>query len=59
MPARPEKVATIWARDPELARDRLLRGPLTKFEGTATVTGTYQGQQVTGYGYLELVGNWF
>jgi len=31
---------------------------LTKFEGTATVTGTYQGQQVTGYGYLELVGNW-
>ncbi len=32
---------------------------LTKFEGSATVTGTYQGQQVTGYGYLELVGNWF
>jgi len=30
----------------------------TKFEGTATVTGTYQGQQVSGYGYLELVGNW-
>ncbi len=32
---------------------------LTKFEGSATVTGTYQGQQVSGYGYLELVGNWF
>ena len=31
---------------------------LTKFEGSATVTGTYQGQPVTGYGYLELVGNW-
>lgn len=31
---------------------------LTKFEGTATVTGTYQGQPVNGYGYLELVGNW-
>jgi predicted secreted hydrolase len=31
---------------------------LTKFEGTATVTGTYQGQPVIGYGYLELVGNW-
>jgi predicted secreted hydrolase len=31
---------------------------LTKFEGTASFTGTYQGQPVTGYGYLELVGNW-
>jgi predicted secreted hydrolase len=31
---------------------------LTKFEGTATVTGTYQGQQVTGHAFLELVGNW-
>jgi predicted secreted hydrolase len=31
---------------------------LTKFEGTATVTGTYQGQPVTGHGFLELVGNW-
>jgi predicted secreted hydrolase len=31
---------------------------LTKFEGTATVTGTYQGQQVTGDAFLELVGNW-
>ncbi len=31
---------------------------LTKFEGSATVTGTYQGQQVTGYAFLELVGNW-
>ena len=31
---------------------------MTKFEGTATVTGTYQGEPVTGYGYLELVGNW-
>jgi len=31
---------------------------LTKFEGTATVTGTYQGQQVTGTAFLELVGNW-
>jgi hypothetical protein len=32
---------------------------LTKFEGTATVTGTYHGQQVTGHAFLELVGNWF
>jgi predicted secreted hydrolase len=32
---------------------------LTKFEGTATVTGTYQGQQVTGHAFLELVGNWY
>jgi predicted secreted hydrolase len=32
---------------------------LTKFEGTATVTGTYQGQQVSGYAFLELVGNWY
>jgi predicted secreted hydrolase len=31
---------------------------LTKFEGTATVTGTYQGQQVTGHAFLEFVGNW-
>ncbi|MFJ6571137.1 lipocalin-like domain-containing protein [Streptomyces sp. NPDC091292] len=31
---------------------------LTKFEGAATVTGTYQGQQVTGHAYLELVGDW-
>jgi predicted secreted hydrolase len=31
---------------------------LTKFEGTATVTGTYQGQQVAGHAFLELVGNW-
>jgi predicted secreted hydrolase len=31
---------------------------LTKFEGSATVTGTYQGQQVTGCAFLELVGNW-
>jgi hypothetical protein len=31
---------------------------LTKFEGTATVTSTYQGQQVTGHAFLELVGNW-
>jgi hypothetical protein len=31
---------------------------LTKFEGTATVTGTYQGQQVTGTAFLELVGDW-
>jgi predicted secreted hydrolase len=31
---------------------------LTKFEGTATVTGTYQGQPVTGHAFLELVGNW-
>jgi hypothetical protein len=30
----------------------------TKFEGTATVNGTYQGQQVSGYAFLELVGNW-
>jgi hypothetical protein len=29
-----------------------------EFEGTATVTGTYQGQPVTGHGFLELVGNW-
>jgi predicted secreted hydrolase len=32
---------------------------LTKFEGTATVSGTYQGQQVTGDAFLEFVGNWF
>jgi predicted secreted hydrolase len=31
---------------------------LTKFEGSATVTGTYQGQQVSGNAFLELVGNW-
>jgi predicted secreted hydrolase len=31
---------------------------LTKFEGSATVTGTYQGQRVTGHAFLELVGNW-
>jgi predicted secreted hydrolase len=31
---------------------------LTKFEGSATVTGTYQGEQVTGHAFLELVGNW-
>jgi predicted secreted hydrolase len=31
---------------------------LTKFEGAATVTGTYQGQRVTGDAFLELVGNW-
>jgi hypothetical protein len=31
---------------------------LTKFEGSATVTGTYQGQRVTGPAFLELVGNW-
>ncbi len=31
---------------------------LTKFEGSATVAGTYQGQQVTGRAFLELVGNW-
>lgn len=31
---------------------------LTKYEGAATVTGTYQGQQVTGQAYLELVGDW-
>jgi predicted secreted hydrolase len=31
---------------------------LTKFEGTATVTGRYQGQKVTGHAFLELVGNW-
>lgn len=30
----------------------------TKFEGSATVTGTYQGQHVTGNCYLELAGNW-
>jgi hypothetical protein len=33
-------------------------GAFTKFEGAATPTGTYEGQQVSGYGYLELVGNW-
>ena len=31
---------------------------LTKFEGAATVTGTYQGQRVAGHAYLELVGDW-
>ncbi|MFE4612057.1 lipocalin-like domain-containing protein [Streptomyces niveus] len=31
---------------------------LTKFEGAAVVTGTYQGQRVTGRAYLELVGDW-
>jgi predicted secreted hydrolase len=30
----------------------------TKLEGSATVTGTYQGQPVTGRAYLELVGSW-
>ena len=30
----------------------------TKLEGSATVTGTYQGQPVTGRSYLEVVGNW-
>lgn len=31
---------------------------LTKYEGAATVTGTYLGQRVTGHAYLELVGDW-
>ena len=31
---------------------------LTKFEGAATVTGTYQAQRVTGDAFLELAGNW-
>jgi predicted secreted hydrolase len=31
---------------------------MTKYEGAATVTGTYQGKPVAGYAYLELVGNW-
>ncbi|MFD5074532.1 lipocalin-like domain-containing protein [Streptomyces sp. NPDC058371] len=31
---------------------------LTKYEGAATVTGTYQGEPVTGHAYLELVGDW-
>jgi predicted secreted hydrolase len=30
----------------------------TKFQGAATITGTYQGLEVFGRGYLELVGNW-
>jgi len=31
---------------------------LTKYEGAAVVTGTYQGEPVTGQAYLELVGDW-
>jgi predicted secreted hydrolase len=30
----------------------------TKLEGSATVSGTYQGQSVTGRSYIEIVGNW-
>lgn len=33
-------------------------GGVTKFEGAATVTGTYEGQSVNGDCYLELVGYW-
>ena len=33
-------------------------GGLTKYEGAALISGTHQGQPVTGRGYLELVGHW-
>ncbi|WP_119306967.1 lipocalin family protein [Cohaesibacter haloalkalitolerans] len=31
---------------------------LSKYEGASRVTGTWQGKSVTGFGYVELVGNW-
>lgn len=31
---------------------------LAHYEGASTVKGTYNGQEVTGYCYIELVGNW-
>jgi len=31
---------------------------LTKYEGASTVSGTYGGKPVEGYGYVELVGPW-
>ena len=31
---------------------------LTKYEGASTVTGSYGGEPITGYGYVELVGVW-
>jgi predicted secreted hydrolase len=31
---------------------------LHKYEGASAVTGIYRKEQVSGYGYVELVGNW-
>ena len=50
-----ELIIEVPFKQPEIASSA---GAFTKFEGAATVTGTYEGQQVSGYGYLELVGNW-
>ena len=31
---------------------------LHKYEGASTITGTYKGERVTGYCYVELLGDW-
>lgn len=31
---------------------------LTKYEGASAINGTWGGKPVTGFGYVELVGNW-
>lgn len=33
-------------------------GMLARYEGTATATGKYNGQEVTGHNYVEMVGDW-
>jgi len=39
-------------------RDQEIKGLLTRYEGASTVKGTYDGHKVTGYCYVEMVGDW-
>ncbi len=56
--AIPSRQATLTVTATVLEQEVPGLGPTSAYEGAATVSGTYQGEQVDGRTYIEQVGNW-
>jgi len=54
----PARQATLTVTATVLEQEVPGLGPTSAYEGAATVTGIYEGAEVTGRTYIEQVGNW-
>ncbi len=54
----PSRDATLTVTSSVLGQEVPGLGPTSAYEGTATVSGTYAGEDVRGLTYVEQLGNW-